>query len=170
MSFWILVVGGFLITGLDFVGIWIMFQNVDDLGGFSLHEVAFLYGATGLGIAIADLLVGSVERIGQMIRLGELDQMMTRPVPLLVQVCADQFAMRRISRITQAALVFAWAAPYVDWTPSRVLLAVLMVVAASVIFIALFVGARVHPVLDRSTPPSSPTRSPTAATRSRSTR
>ena len=41
-----LVVGGFLITGVDFVGIWILFQNVDDLGGFELHEVAFLYGGT----------------------------------------------------------------------------------------------------------------------------
>ena len=44
-----------------------------------------------------------------MIRLGKLDQMMIRPVPLLVQVCADQFALRRLSRIAQAALVFAWA-------------------------------------------------------------
>ena len=48
-----LVVGGFLITGLDFVGIWILFQNVDDLGGFTLHEVAFLYGGSGLGFAVA---------------------------------------------------------------------------------------------------------------------
>ena len=35
VSWWMLVVGGFLITGIDFVGIWILFQNVDDLGGFT---------------------------------------------------------------------------------------------------------------------------------------
>ena len=87
-----LAVSSFLITGLDFVAIWIMFGNVDDLGGFSLTEIAFLYGATGLGIGFADLVVGSVERLGQMIRTGRLDTMMTKPVPLLVQVCADEFA------------------------------------------------------------------------------
>ncbi len=84
--------------------------------------------------------MGRIERLGQMIRLGKLDQMMVRPVPLLIQVCADQFALRRLSRIAQAALVFAWACAYVDWTPSRVLLTVLMLVAATVIFTAVFIA------------------------------
>ena len=101
------MVGSFLITGVDFVGIWILFRNVDTLGGFSLQEVAFLYGSTGARHRVADLFVGRVERLGQMIRLGRLDQMMVRPVPLLVQVCADEFALRRLARVAQAGLVFA---------------------------------------------------------------
>jgi len=140
VSWALLVVGGFLITGIDFVGIWILFQNVTDLGGFDLHEVAFLYGGTGVAFAVADLFVGRIERLGQMIRLGRLDQMLVRPVPLLVQVCADEFALRRVSRIAQAAVVLGWACTFVDWTPSRVLITVLMLVAASVIFVAVFVG------------------------------
>ena len=35
--------------------------------------------------------------------------MMVRPVPLLVQVCADEFALRRLARVAQAGLVFGWA-------------------------------------------------------------
>jgi ABC-2 type transport system permease protein len=140
VSWWMLLVGGFLITGIDFVGIWILFQNVSTLGGFTLHEVAFLYGGSGIAMAVADMVVGRIERLGQMIRLGKLDQMLVRPVPLLVQVCADEFALRRISRVLQAALVFGWACAYVDWTPSRALLAVLMVVAGTVIFFAVFIG------------------------------
>jgi ABC-2 type transport system permease protein len=140
VSWAMLIVGGFLITGIDFVGIWILFQNVDDLGGFDLHEVAFLYGGTGVAFAIADLFAGRVERLGQMIRLGRLDQMLVRPVPLLVQVCADEFALRRLSRIAQAALVLGWACVFIDWTTSKVVLTVLMLVAATVIFVAVFVG------------------------------
>nr|WP_193607064.1 ABC-2 family transporter protein [Nocardioides lijunqiniae] len=139
-SFWMMAVGSFLMTGLDFVGIWVLMGNVDDLGGFSLTEIGFLYGATGLGIAFADLLVGRVERLGQMIRLGRLDTMMTKPVPLLVQVCADEFAPRRFARVLQSGLVFAWAATYVDWTLPRALVAVEMVASGSVIFFSLFVG------------------------------
>jgi ABC-2 type transport system permease protein len=135
-----LLVGGFLITGIDFVGIWVLFQNVGDLGGFDLHEVAFLYGGSGVAFAVADLFVGRIERLGQMIRLGKLDQMLVRPVPLLVQVCADEFALRRFSRVAQAALVLAWGCTRVDWTPSRVLATVLMLVAATVIFVGAFVG------------------------------
>ena len=47
-----------LITGLDFVAIWMLFGTVDVLGGFSLAEIGLLYGATGIGIGVADLLVG----------------------------------------------------------------------------------------------------------------
>lgn len=140
VSFWTMTIGSLLMTGLDFVGIWIMFGTVDGLGGFGLAEVGLLYGATGIGIGVADLLIGSVERIGAHVRTGGLDVMMVRPVPLLVQVCADQFQLRRLARITQAAVVFAWAATYVDWTPLRVLVAVQMVIAGSVIFFCLFVA------------------------------
>lgn len=139
-SFWMMAVGSFLMTGLDFVGIWVLFHTVDDLGGFSLQEVGFLYGATGLGIAFADLVVGRVERIGQMIRFGRLDTMMTRPVPLLVQVCADEFALRRFARVLQSLIVFAWASSYVDWTVPRAGVAVEMVVSGSLIFFSLFIG------------------------------
>jgi ABC-2 type transport system permease protein len=139
-SFLMLVLGSLLITGLDFVGIWVMFANIDTLGGFDLQEVALLYGATGVGIGLADTLIGSVERIGVYVRTGRLDQMLTKPVPLLVQVCADQFTLRRLGRISQAGIVFAWAATYVDWTPSRVLVAVMVAASSTVIFFALFTG------------------------------
>jgi len=140
LSFWIMTIGGGLITALDFVGLWLMFHTIDALGGFSLTEIGLLYGATGLGIGVADLLIGSVERIGAHVRMGSLDTMMVRPVPLLVQVCADQFQLRRVSRIVQALVVFAWACWFVDWTPARVLVAGEMVVSGSVIFFCLFVA------------------------------
>jgi ABC-2 type transport system permease protein len=140
LSFVLLAVGNGLITGLDFVGLWIMFAHLDDLAGFSLHEVALLYGAGSLALGIADTAIGSVERIGTYVRTGRLDQMMTKPVPLLVQVCADQFTLRRLGRITQATVVFGWACTYVEWTPTRVLVAVSMVLSGAAIFFGLFVG------------------------------
>jgi ABC-2 type transport system permease protein len=140
VSWALLLVGGFLINVIEFVGIWILFQNVGDLGGFTLREVAFLYGGTGVAFALADMVVGRAERLGQMIRLGRLDQMLVRPVPLLVQVCADEFALRRISRVVQAALVLAWGCGAVDWTPTRLLLTVLMVDSATVILTALVIA------------------------------
>lgn len=139
-SFAMFLVGSLLTTALDFVAITIMFTQLDQIGGFGLREVAFLYGATGLGIGVADLVCGNVERLGGLVRTGRLDAMMTRPVPLLVQVCADQFALRRLARITQAGVVMAWACQFVDWSPARIAVAVAMVVSGSVIFFCLFVS------------------------------
>jgi ABC-2 type transport system permease protein len=138
-SFAMLVVGSMMINALDFASIAIMFSSIDSLGGFGLREIALLYGATGVGIGVADTAIGSVERIGEFVRTGRLDQMLTKPVPLLVQVCADRFTLRRLGRITQATVVLAWALPVVDWTPTRLLVAVLMVLSSTALFFGLFV-------------------------------
>jgi len=139
-SFWTLMLGSFLLTGIDFAAIAIAFGTAGAIGGFELREVALLYGLTGVGLGVADTLIGSVERIGTYIRTGTLDQMLTRPVPVLVQVCADQFTLRRLGRITQAAAVLAWGCTAVDWDAGRVGLLALTVASGSVIFLGLFIG------------------------------
>lgn len=139
-SFAMLAVSGFVMTGLDFAGILVVFGRVDTVGGFTLPEVAFLYAGTGLGIAFGDFVVGRVERLGSMIRMGRLDTMMTKPVPLLVQVLADEFALRRVARIAQAGLVFGWAASMIAWDPAKVAVTAMMVACGSLIFCGLFIA------------------------------
>ena len=139
-SFVMLTLGQFLITLLDFVAIVILFTNVDALGGFGLAEIAFLYGGTSLCLGLADLLLGNIERLGTKIRLGTLDAMMVRPVPLFAQVCADDFALRRLGRITQAAMVLAVATTVVDveWTWPRAAMVPYLIVCGTGIFLAIF--------------------------------
>jgi ABC-2 type transport system permease protein len=139
-SFVTLTAGQFLITGLDFVAIVVMFANVDALGGFGLAEIAFLYGASGLCLGLADLVLGNIERLGTRIRMGTLDAMMVRPMPLFAQSCADEFALRRLGRITQAGLVLGWAVARldVDWTPARVAMLPFMLLFGTLIFLAIF--------------------------------
>jgi ABC-2 type transport system permease protein len=146
-SFAILTVGQFLITSLDFVGIAVMFASVDALGGFSLWEIAFLYGGSALCLGVADLLVGNIERLGLRIRMGTFDAMLVRPVPAFVQVCADEFALRRLGRITQAGVIFALSLTRadIDWTPARAAMVPYLVVFGSVIFLAIYtIGAAVQ--------------------------
>ena len=73
VSFWTLTLGSALITALDFVGLALMLHSIPALGGFGLREVALLYGASGIGIGVADLVIGSVEQVGLHVRTGTLD-------------------------------------------------------------------------------------------------
>lgn len=146
-SFAFLTLGQFLITGMDFLAILIMFSTVDALGGFSLEEVAFLYGGSALCLGLADLVLGNIERLGTRIRTGTLDAMLVRPVPVYVQMCADEFALRRLGRITQAVIVFGWALIVVDvdWDAAKVAMLPYLVVFGTIIFLAIFtVGAAIQ--------------------------
>ncbi|MEU4036626.1 ABC transporter permease [Streptomyces collinus] len=140
-SFAMAVCGGVLVTGLDFVSILLMFSRVDVLGGWSLAEVAFLYGLSATSFGIADLAIGSAGRLGTRVRDGTLDTLLVRPAPVLAQVAADRFALRRVARITQGVLVLGWAlaASDIAWTPVKVLMVPGMLVCGGMIFSAVFV-------------------------------
>lgn len=140
-SFAVLTFASLVTTFLDFAAILVMFANVPALGGFGLGEIAFLYGATSVSAGLADLVVGNVERLGQRIRLGSFDAMMVRPVGVLAQVCADQFALRRLGRVIQGVLVLGWALSVVevDWSVVRLVVLASMLVFGALIFAAFFV-------------------------------
>ena len=140
-SFCAMTVGQALITTIDFAAIAIMFSHIDQLGGFTLGQVALLYGLSGFALGVADLLVGTTELLGRRVRDGSFDAMLVRPVAPLVQVAADQFALRRLGRITQAAIILTWgvAASDIDWSVGKALVLLATLVSGSVIFAAVFV-------------------------------
>jgi ABC-2 type transport system permease protein len=140
-SFVVMTAASFVITGIDFVAILVMFANVDELGGFGLGQIAFLYGATALCLGVGDLVVGNVERLGRHVRLGTFDAMMVRPVGVFAQVCANEFALRRLGRIAQGTAVLLWSLTVVDiaWDPARVAMLGSLVVCGTAIFVGLFV-------------------------------
>ncbi|MDL5201804.1 ABC transporter permease [Streptomyces sp. ALI-76-A] len=142
VSFAMTVFGTLLVTGLDFVAILLMFSQVDVLGGYTLPEVAFLYGLSATAFGIADLTIGSAGRLGSRVRDGTLDTLLVRPAPVLAQVAADRFALRRLGRITQGALVLGWSlvALDIDWTPGRVLMVPVTLLCGGAIFSAVFVA------------------------------
>ncbi|WP_254211760.1 ABC transporter permease [Streptomyces sp. ADI95-16] len=141
-SFFLATFGNAAVQLLDFVAIYIMFSHVEALGGFSLPEIALLYGSCSASLGLADLLLGNTDRIGVRVRDGSLDTMLVRPVPLLAQVAADRFALRRLGRIVQGLGVLGWAVWALDvaWTPGKVLLVPVMIVAGAAIFAAVMLA------------------------------
>ncbi|MEU3046004.1 ABC transporter permease [Streptomyces sp. NPDC006984] len=141
LSFAMTAFGNLAATAFDFVAILLMFSHVEALGGWSLPEVAFLYGTTSTAFGLADLVLGSVDRLGRRVRDGTLDVLLVRPVPVLAQVAADRFALRRLGRVVQGLLVlgYALATVEVQWTPLRVAAVPLMVLCGGALFAAVFV-------------------------------
>lgn len=140
LSFVMMTIGNGASTALDFVGVAIIFGHTRQLGGFDLAQTAFLYGTSGVSIGLADLLLGSMDDLGSRVRDGTLDTMMVRPAPVFAQVAADHFALRRLGRITQAAVVLAWSMTglHAHWTVVNVALVPLMIVSGAGIFGAVY--------------------------------
>ncbi|MFD4476237.1 ABC transporter permease [Streptomyces sp. NPDC058471] len=142
LSFVMTAFGNFAVTAFDFAAILLMFSQVDRLGGYSLSEIAFLYGATCTSFGLADLSLGSMDRLGKRVRDGTLDTLLVRPAPVIAQVAADRFGLHRVGRLLQGGFVLGYALVVldIDWTPLKVLMVPLMLLCGAGIFAAVFVG------------------------------
>jgi ABC-2 type transport system permease protein len=131
-----------LLVFLDFVAILILFEQVDALAGWTVAEVALLYGIACVAFALTDLVIGHLDLLSSMIRDGTFDQVLTRPLPSLLQVVASDFSLRRVGKAIQglAVLVVALAYLDVDWTVGRVLMLPVAIVAGAVIYGAVWVA------------------------------
>jgi ABC-2 type transport system permease protein len=142
LSFALNLVGMAAITFLDFVAVLIIFDNVPQLDGWTLHEVAFLYATSSISFAFVDLVIGHLDLFPAMIRDGTFDAMLIRPRSTLLQVIASDFALRRLGKAFQASvvLVYALTGIDVDWDAGRVVMVAVMLVAGAAIYAAVWIA------------------------------
>jgi viologen exporter family transport system permease protein len=142
LSFALTVVGNLLISALDFAAILVLFGQVDALGEWTVAEVALLYGISCVSFALTDLTVGQLDQLPRMIREGEFDQILVRPLGSLLQVISADVALRHLGRLLQGLVVLAVALGRVDvdWSAGRVVMLVVAVLAGSAIFAAIWVA------------------------------
>jgi ABC-2 type transport system permease protein len=122
VSFGLQVVTQFMLTGLDFVAIAILMTRFGGIQGWTLAEVALLYGIAAMGFGIAELFSGALDNFDTLILRGEFDRYLVRPLPMLFQMFTAEFVLRRVGRIAQGLVLlfvipqFAenWTAA--DWT------------------------------------------------------
>jgi viologen exporter family transport system permease protein len=142
LSFALNLVGMALITFLDFAMILILFEQVDALGDWSVEEVALLYGISCVSFALTDLAIGHLDLLPQMIREGDFDLVLVRPLSSLFQVVSNDFALRRLGKLAQGAavLVFALTRLDIDWTFGRVTVLALSLPVGAAIFAGVWIG------------------------------
>lgn len=140
-SFVLFTVSVTLVTLLDFLAIAVIFSNIPELAGWSLAEVAFLYGTAGVAFALGDTFISQVEHVSQHVKQGTFDRFLVRPVGPLLHICADEFAFRRLGKLVQsgAILILAMVAVDVHWTAPRLLATAITVVTGTVIFSEIWV-------------------------------
>ncbi len=136
------LVGAVLVTAGDFIAIAVIFANVPQLAGWTVAEVALLFGLATIAFALTDVAIGHLDLLPQMIREGTFDQILVRPLPSLFQLIASDFAVRKLGKALQgiAVLAYALVSLDVDWTIGRVLAIPLAIAAGAVIYGAVWVA------------------------------
>jgi ABC-2 type transport system permease protein len=140
-SFFLFLISQTLVAGLDLAVIAVLFTQVNSIAGWSVAEVALLYGLAGTGFGLADLFASEVELASRHIKAGTFDLFLLRPAGTLLQLCASEFAPRRVGRLVQPLIVIVIVLGRVDiaWTPVKVALIPITILSGAVIFGAIWV-------------------------------
>jgi ABC-2 type transport system permease protein len=142
VSFLMDVVATGLSVLIGFLTIALVLERFDEVGGWILPEVAFLYGTVEVAFGLMDMIFSGFDpdTFGGLVQRGGLDQLLLRPVNIVVQVLGSRFLLRRLGRVAQgvAVLAYALAALEVQWTPLKVLLLPVMLASLVCFFGGLF--------------------------------
>jgi ABC-2 type transport system permease protein len=107
-SFLMLAFGHLVITAVEFAGIALLFTRFGSLKGWSLAEVAVLYGMVNVSFAIAEAASAGFDRFGDLLKSGEFDRILLRPRAAELQVAGYELTLRRVGRLAQGLALLAW--------------------------------------------------------------
>ena len=131
------------ITLIEFGALALVMQRFPTIDGWSLSEVAFLYGLVEMGFAFMDMTFSGYDPpfFGRMIRQGTFDQVLLRPIPLPIQILGSAFELRRIGRIAFGIGVFTFAllSNPIQWTVGKLFYLPLIQIGIIAFFGGLFI-------------------------------
>src|SRR3954451_9721582 len=122
-NFLIMVLMGIVYQGTGFAFIWVVLARFQALAGWTLGEVAFLYGLRLIMHALNGALTGGLYSLEWKVRQGEFDRYLVRPLPPLLQLLCERVHVRIVGDLIGSLARFVAAARLVtvNWTPPSVL-------------------------------------------------
>jgi ABC-2 type transport system permease protein len=134
-------IGAFLITGIEILAIWALFDRFGHVRGWTLPEVALFYGMISVSFALCDAIGRGFDVFGTLVKEGEVDRLLVRPRSPVLQLLGHELTIRRIGRFAQGAAVLAYALASLDiaWSVPKLLLLAGAIACAVCAFLGLLV-------------------------------
>ncbi len=139
-SFFMQIVGNFLVNAVEVIVLWSLFQHFESLGGWSLAEVVFLHGLAMTMFALGDTLSNGIQEVPGLIREGSFDRTLVRPMSSWIQSTVNEVSLRHFGLLAQGLLLLGigMASAGIDWTPGKAAYLPIAIASGIALFCALF--------------------------------
>jgi ABC-2 type transport system permease protein len=142
-SFWLTVATSVGVGLIEFIEIYVILTNVPLFGGLTFAQAALVFALANLGFSLADMVFGQFDSMPSHLRLGRLEVMLVRPLPLIVQFVTADFQLRRLGRVAVGLVIMVIALRFLDLplTATSLYLLIVTPFVGGAIYGALFVLA-----------------------------
>ena len=116
ISFILEIIANFCSSLTDLVGIWVLIDRFHIIQGWPMKELAILYGIIHMGFAIGECSARGFDTFGHMIKSGDFDRVLLRPLGTIFQIATRQVQAFKFGRFLQGFLVLLWGAHELRYT------------------------------------------------------
>lgn len=140
-SFLMLFIGHLLTTFVDIMGLWVLFDRFHIIRGWTLADISLNYGVIQIGFALAEAFARGFDTFQQMIKHGEFDRVLLRPISPLLQIAVQEVQVMRLGRLIQGLCVLIWSihALSIPVFSLNILIIMCSILGAAALFYGLFV-------------------------------
>lgn len=140
-SFLMLSASHFVGTFVDILGLWILFDRFKMVKGWTLPEVGLIYGIIHMGFALAEAFSRGFDTFSQIVKQGDFDRLLLRPLSPLFQVAVREVHAMRIGRFLQGLIVLVWSSIHLSFSPvsMHAFIILFSILGTACLFYGLFV-------------------------------
>lgn len=129
---------GFLLGQItNIIFIWLIFEQVPDLKGWSINQIVFIYGFSLIPKGLDHLLFDNLWAVGHFIvRRGDFDKYLTRPVNTLFHVMVERLQIDALGELIMgiALICVTVFKVSIEWSPAKVILILIVIPFATLIY------------------------------------
>ncbi|MFC1975212.1 ABC transporter permease [Chloroflexota bacterium] len=125
------------IVGIAFV--WVIFQSIGDLNGWSLPQIMLIYGLAALPYGLVELFFDGLWGLNYSVRLGEFDRLMIRPIGPLFFVLSSRVALHGLGNFFTGVVIIIMASNDLglSWNAVNIGFLFLGVVCGTIIYLSI---------------------------------
>lgn len=140
VSFFLTVIGQFLVSFNVFLGIWFLFNRFHEVKGYSYKECLICFSVVLMSFSLAECFFRGFDAFASIIGKGEFDRILVRPRGLIFQVIGQRIEFTRIGRLIQAFVMLGYSirGNEVEWNGFRVATLIFMILGGMVVFGSIF--------------------------------
>lgn len=140
-SFFMLTLAYFLSTFVEIAGILVLFDRFKELQGWTLPELALIYGIINMGFAIAEAMARGFDQFSQLVKNGDFDRVLLRPLGTLLQIATREIQLMRMGRFLQGLVVLSWSFSKLElaFFSSQTFIIALAIMGTACLFYGLFI-------------------------------
>lgn len=119
----IVIVMAIVFQGTGFAFAWVVLTRFGSIGGWTLGDIAFLYGLRLVVHAVAGVLAGPFFGLEDQVRSGDFDRYLVRPTSPLLQFMTNRVEVSIFGDLLGGAAIFfaANTLTRIDWSPLALL-------------------------------------------------